>query len=89
MSAPELLLAARKCDQCLATRNRIVSGERAAEIIRGCRERDVHFVCHKGSNADLNLHCRGVHDITGGDAAYRFARRFGIEVREVDPEELQ
>lgn len=89
LSAPELLLASRKCDQCLATRNRIVSGARAAELIRECRAEDVHFQCHKGSIAGLNVHCRGVHDITGGDAAYRFARRFGIEVREVEPDELE
>jgi hypothetical protein len=85
---PVLLLASRRCGQCLTTRNRIVSGERAAELIRGCRRDDVHFVCHKGSAAGLNVHCRGVHDLTGGAAAYRFGLAIGVEVREVDPEEL-
>ena len=84
----ELLLAARRCDQCLTTRNRIVSGARAAEIVRGCRRDDVHFQCHKGSLAGVNLHCRGVHEITGGDLAYRFAKTCGIPVREVDPDGL-
>lgn len=65
-----------------------MSGERAAELVRDCRTNDTHFVCHKGSIAGLNLHCRGVHDITGGDRAYRFAMAFGIPVREVDPQEL-
>lgn len=84
----ELLLASRRCAECLTTRNRIVSGERAAELVRDCRTRDVHFQCHKGSIAGLNLHCRGVHDIMGGDRAYRFARACGIPIREVNPEEL-
>lgn len=84
---PVLLLAARPCDQCLTTRRRIVSGERAAEIVRSCRKKDKHFQCHKGSIAGLNLHCRGVHD-RYPDRAYRFAVAFGIEVREVDPENL-
>lgn len=84
---PELLLASRRCDQCLTTRNRIVSGERAAEIIRSCRAEDVHFFCHKGSAAGLKVHCRGVHEIAPG-AAYRFAVALRIRVRETDPEEL-
>lgn len=84
---PELLLAARRCSQCLTTRNRIVSGERAAELIRGCRTRDVHFVCHKGSAAGLNVHCRGVHEIAPS-MAYRFGVAIGVKVVEVDPEEL-
>lgn len=81
-------MASRRCAQCLTTRNRIVSGERAAELVRDCRTNDQHFVCHKGSIAGLNVHCRGVHDITGGDRAYRFAVAVGIPVREVNPEEL-
>lgn len=90
---PVLLLSARRCDQCLTTRGRIVSGERAAEIVRGCRQTGQHFQCHKGSIAGLNLHCRGVHDLLvrqwGGSTAYQIAVRFGIEVREVNPDALE
>lgn len=85
----ELLLASRRCAECLTTRNRIVSGERAAELVRGCRRDDNHFQCHKGSLAGLNVHCRGVHDIAGGSLAYRFAKAVGIPVREVNPDELE
>lgn len=84
----ELLLASRCCGQCLTTRNRIVDGARAAQIIRDCRAEGTHFQCHKGSLAGLNVHCRGVHDRFGSQAA-RFAQRFGIPVREVDPEGLE
>lgn len=87
MADPELLLASRCCGECLTTRNRIVSGERAAEIIRACRRDGTHFVCHKGSLAGLTVHCRGVHD-RFGSSAHRFAVAMDIPVREVDPEAL-
>lgn len=89
MSKPELLITSRSCDQCLTTRNRIVSGERAADIIRACKREDQHFQCHKASIAGLNCHCRGVHDRIGPSRAYRFAEHCGIAIREIDPEELE
>lgn len=82
-----LLLASGPCSECLTSRNRIVSGKRAAEILRGCRRDRTHFVCHKGSIAGLVVHCRGVHD-RYGSRAHDFASAFGIEVREVDPDRL-
>lgn len=85
---PVLLLAARPCGECLTTRNRIVSGERAAEIIRECRAHDRHFVCHKGSHAGLVVHCRGVHDLAPS-LAYRFGVAIGVTVREVDADRLE
>jgi hypothetical protein len=55
--------------------------------MRECRRLDVHFQCHKGTEAGLNVHCRGVHDIKPS-LAYRFAVAAGIAVQEVDPEAL-
>jgi hypothetical protein len=81
---PQLLLASSRCDQCLTTRGRIVSGARAADIVRDCRRRRVHFVCHKGSLAGLNVHCAGVHAIEPGDA-WRFAQAIGVPIVAVDP----
>ena len=85
MSGPEYKLMARPCSECLTSKNRIVSGERAAEIVRGCRAEDVKFICHK--TADVA--CAGVHATTGGCLAYRFARAAGIAVTLVDPETLE
>lgn len=85
--APELLLASRQCRECLLGPNRIVSGERAAEIIENCRSNGTHFQCHKGTIAGINLHCRAYHDRYQSLAA-RFAEKFGIPIREVDPESL-
>ena len=85
---PELLLASRRCAQCLTTRDRIVPGARAAQIVRECRSGHNHFRCHKGDARDLIVHCRGVHEILGGSRAHDFAVRYGIPVREVDPDHL-
>lgn len=87
MGEPELLLASRKCGECLASPRRIVSAARAAQLIRECRREDRHFQCHKGSLAGVNLHCRGVHEIAPS-RAFRFAQAMGIAIREIDPEGL-
>lgn len=87
MSKTELLLASRPCTECLLSLERIVSGGRAAELIKQCRREDKHFVCHKGSIAGINLHCRGMNDIAPS-RAYRFAKDFGIPIREIDPDTL-
>jgi hypothetical protein len=86
MSSAELILSAQRCGQCLTTRNRIVSGERAAEIIRKCRRENNHFVCHKSPPGQI-VHCRGVHEL-GPSKAYRFAVAVGIPVREIDMDAL-
>lgn len=78
---PRLAIAARPCSQCLTTRTRIVSGERAAEIIRECRASGQHFICHKAEGEIV--HCRGVHDRFGSTAA-TFAAAVGIPTVEID-----
>jgi hypothetical protein len=85
----QLLLASRRCSECLMTRGRIVDGARAAAIVRDCRRTGNHFVCHKGSVAGLVVHCRGVHDLIGGGVAFRFGRAIGIPVREIDPDRIE
>lgn len=53
---------AEACEQCLFTKDRVVSGSRAAEIIRQCNDHDTHFECHKGSLVGRNICCRGFYD---------------------------
>ena len=91
MTSPEppvLLLASKRCAECMTSRNRIVSGARAAEIVRNCRRQDIHFCCHKGSAVGKIVHCRGVHDLNPS-RAFRFATALGIEIVEVDPDQLE
>lgn len=83
-----LLLASKKCDQCLTTKDRIVNSRRAAGLIRECQENQTHFICHKGSITGKIVHCRGVHDLCPSQA-FQFAQRMGIPIREVDPDDLE
>lgn len=85
---PKLFIASKRCAECLVSKGRIVPGSRAAEIIQTCRREGRHFVCHKGSIAGINLHCRGVHDAIGPSPAYRFGIAIGVEIIEVDPDQL-
>lgn len=77
-----LILAAKKCSQCLCSPQRIVSKERAADIIRHCRKNATHFVCHKSPDGEV-VHCRGVHDLHESQA-YQFAKRLRIPIEERD-----
>lgn len=77
---------ARSCGQCLMTKDRIVSGERAAQIIRDTRRRDIHFVCHK-SPSRRGVACHG-HDAQIGSMGRRIGDAFGMIVL-VDPDTLE
>jgi len=50
------------CNQCLFSKDRIVSGERMKEILSDCRKNDTHFICHKASIEGENNCCRGFYD---------------------------
>lgn len=76
----------RQCDQCLMSSARIVSGARAAQIIRDCRRKDCSFICHK-SPRGREIACRGHFD-TGVGQMSRIAERLGMVV-EIDPITLQ
>lgn len=77
----------RRCDQCLYGPDKIVSNRRRAEILRECRAKDTDFLCHKGSNQDLNIVCRGHLDASGGGQLTRIAGRLGW-IEFIDPETM-
>lgn len=53
---------AERCNQCLFSKDKIVSDERRAEVLEECRRRDSHFICHKASIARQDVCCRGFYD---------------------------
>lgn len=82
-----LILSKQKCSQCLCSKDRIVSGERAAEIVKECLETGNHFICHKSSSGEI-VHCRGVHDLhPNGSNAYQLAKRLRIPIEERNMDE--
>lgn len=52
----------KRCDQCLFSKDRIVSAARRVEILRECVGKDTHFICHKASLNGENVCCRGFFD---------------------------
>ncbi len=40
-----------KCDQCLFSKNKIVTNKRKSEILKDCNENEKWFGCHKQENA--------------------------------------
>lgn len=53
------------CNQCLFSKNRIVSLERKADLIRGFVRKQSHFICHKASIEGKEIVCRGFYDKMG------------------------
>jgi hypothetical protein len=49
----------KQCDQCLFSKNRIVSAKRMKDILQGCARKDTHFICHKGTIENKDIVCRG------------------------------
>jgi hypothetical protein len=79
---------ARRCDQCLFGKDRIVSGRRAAEIIAQTARDNVPFLCHKATIARREITCRGSYERDGGGNIGRIMQRLGA-VRFIDPETMQ
>ncbi len=77
-----LRVAEKRCDECLFTKNKIVSDSRKAEVLTKCRESQTYFICHK-SNGGPAVVCRGFFDEAPNRACH-MARVLRI-VQFVDP----
>lgn len=82
-------IMARRCAECLLGKGRIVSGGRAAEIVRDTRERDMPFFCHKGTFASRRIVCAGHREVCGPALPERFARAVRIPIVLIDPDTLE
>lgn len=56
-----LSVKSKQCDQCLFSKNRIVSASRMKEIVKGCVRDDTHFECHKGTIEGKRIVCAGFY----------------------------
>jgi hypothetical protein len=63
----------KPCNQCLFSKNKIVSDEVKAEIVADCLKTDKPFVCHKTNG----IICKGF-DLRYQSQAQRMAKRLGI-----------
>jgi hypothetical protein len=58
----KLKVCKKQCDQCLFSKNRIVTLSRKKEILKGCIDEDKHFECHKGTIIGIPIVCRGFYN---------------------------
>lgn len=52
-------IASKQCDQCLFSKNKIVSDSRKEELVADLIKRDKFFECHKGTLAGKHVVCAG------------------------------
>lgn len=52
-----------RCNECLYSKNKIVSNSRRSELLAGIKQKDSHFVCHKSSiDGSGDVCCKGFYD---------------------------
>jgi hypothetical protein len=68
-----------RCDQCLFSPDKIVTNKRRAEILRDCKRRDCHFICHKASMNGEDVCCRGFYETQTSNLIRIMGRLNGIE----------
>lgn len=78
-----LKVCAKQCDQCLFSKDRIVSSNRMKDILNDCRRQDTHFVCHKSSMEGGSVCCKGFYDTQTSNLIRIMQRLNGIEFVEV------
>ena len=69
-----LEVMAEPCNECLMSKNRIVSASRRKQILQETEAKDCHFICHKATIAGRDIACRAHYDATGGGKMGRFAK---------------
>jgi hypothetical protein len=57
-----LLICDKLCDQCLYSKNKIVSDKRKEEILTELENTSDYFICHKASVVDKKVMCRGYYE---------------------------
>lgn len=53
------------CKNCLLSKDRIVSAKIAKDIIKGCTEKQTHFICHKATIENKEIVCKSFYDKFG------------------------
>jgi hypothetical protein len=85
----KLKIMSQPCNQCLFTKNRIVSQKRTNQIIKDCIREDGHFECHKGTINGDKIVCRSFWNLYSRDVlSLRLALMFNMfEFVEVEENE--
>lgn len=81
-----LLVADKPCNECLFSKDRIVSDSAKEHILAGCYRDGSYFICHKATLAGRAVICHGFAKSTqgAGNQAIRVATFLNC-IRYVDP----
>lgn len=84
----QIVVCSEKCNQCLFTKDKIVSDERKKELLNNTRG-DNHFLCHKGTLKGKKVICKGSWDskLKTGEGPYQILDRLKL-VTFIKPEEI-
>lgn len=83
----EILVCKKRCNQCLFSKNKIVSNERKKEILQQCKDKEEHFICHKGSLKGKNVMCKGFFDSKYQTPMQQVAQRLNM-LTYIDPKNI-
>ncbi|MCF2903087.1 hypothetical protein L1267_22210 [Pseudoalteromonas sp. OFAV1] len=73
------------CNNCLFTKNKIVSDAAKDEILEDCVTNNKKFLCHKGTIRGVDIVCRGYYEKYNDPAVNKLLESVGeIEFVEID-----
>lgn len=79
----------KRCNECLFSKNKVVSDERRDDVLETCMRRGAHFECHKASKHKLEAVCRGFYDSEEHTTRLIHVARLLKAVRFVKEEDLE
>ena len=65
------------CNECLFSKNKIVSDSRKSNILKDCVRNDSHFICHKATIDGEDICCSGFYK-TQSTNMIRISRRLNM-----------
>lgn len=68
----------RMCNQCLFTKNKIVSDERKAGLLDDCKKNNNHFECHKATIAGKHATCHAFYKQCTNSVISEMLERAGL-----------
>lgn len=79
----KFLVCAKRCEECLFSKAKIVDDSRRDGILTSCRATGKYFLCHKASMVGKAVVCRGFFDEFPNQACQAAARLGLVEFVEV------
>ena len=79
MSLKMIKVYKNACQNCLLSKDRIVSSQRAKEMIDECIEKQTHFICHKATMQGQDVMCHSYYEHFGQHSEkLKLCQRLGI-----------